>query len=57
MSCTFGTFMFDSGEEFPPLTFWNFRYFVGVRLDLPTSSCIVCVEGVIVVIDDYFSIG
>ena len=29
---------------------WDFCCFMGVRLDLPTSSCIVCVEGVMVLV-------
>ena len=46
--------MFDSREEFPPLPFWDCHCFVRVRLDLPTSSCTVCVEGVIVLVLDCF---
>lgn len=46
--------MFDLGEEFPPLPFWDCYCFVGVRLDLPTSSYTVCVGGVIVFILDCF---
>ena len=37
-----------------PLLFLGLLCFVGVRLDLPTSSCAVCVEGVIVLVLDYF---
>ena len=46
--------MFDSGEEFPPLPpLRDCSCFVRVHLDLPTSSCTVCVEGVIVLVLDY----
>ena len=41
-------------KSLPPLPFWDCRCFVGVRLDLPTSSCTVCVEGVIVLVLDCF---
>ena len=46
--------MFDLGEEFPPLPWWNYYCFVGVHYDLPTSSRTVHVEGVIVFILDCF---
>ena len=41
-------------KSLPPLPFWDCCYFMGVCLDLPTSSCAVCVEGVIVLVLDYF---
>ena len=46
--------MFDSGEEFPPLPPFgeDCCCFVGVHSDLPTPSCTVCVEGVIVLVLD-----
>ena len=44
------------GKSLPLLPFWDYRWFVGVRLDLPTSSCTVCVEGVIVLVLDCFPI-
>ena len=45
--------MFDSGEEFPPLPLWGIVVvFMGVLSDLPTPSCTVCVEGVIVLVLD-----
>ena len=42
-------------EEFLPLTpLWEYCCFVGVHLDLPTSSCTVFVEGVIILVLDCF---
>ena len=41
-------------KSLPHLPFWDCRRFVGVRLDLPTSSCALCVEGVIVLVLDCF---
>ena len=41
-------------KSLPHLPFWDYRCFVRVHLDLPTSSCTVCVEGVIVLVLDYF---
>ena len=47
--------MFDSGEEFPHLPLWGIVVvFMGVLSDLPTPSCTVCVEGVIVFVLDWF---
>ena len=55
MSCTFDAFDVDSGEEFPPLPpLGDYCCFVGVHLNLSTSSCTVCAEGVIVLALDYY---
>ena len=57
MFFTFDTFNFDSGEEFPLLSFVGLLLLCESLFGLPTSSCTLCVEGVIVMVDDFFSVG